>query len=769
MGTKNSIHGQALLFVACAIAFLALAALAALAAPAAADDDKPSIYTPVYHPKLEISRLAGEIRIDGVLDDSGWRTAAKATNFAEHNPGDQTKPAVDTDAYITYDDENIYVAFMCYDDPKQIRATFCERDKVSGDDLVFFTVDPFGDATYAYEIAVNPYGIPADWLFSATTGEDASYDLIYTTAARIVENGWIAEMAIPFSSLRFPDVPEQTWRVEFWRNRPRESYFQYSWAAYDRNIDCWPCQWGTATGIKGIKPGKGIELLPAVVATQAGSLGEAGDFEDEKAKGDVSIGVTYDVSSELSAEATVNPDFSQVETDAAQIDVNSTFALFYPEKRPFFQEGNDLFSTTFFNAVYTRSINDPLLAGKTTYRRGSNSLAFLSARDEHSVITLPFEEGSEFVQNGESYSNILRYKRDFGGQSYLALVGTDRRFDGGGAGSLGGIDGQIRLTKSDAIRFQALASHTEEVDNLALIPDSSFNAWKFDGEHTAGLDGESFWGHALYGGLFRNTSNYSLSTSYVERSSTFRADNGFEPQNARRQGSFDGSYIWRFDKSPKLEYLQFSVSGARVWDFDGVRKDEWINPNLMVQTRKAYTGFHVNYMASNERYRGIDFNGIWGTHVCFSTRPRGEISLSGNINYGHRIARYALAMGKQLDYGLSATVKPLDRLVIAASWNHIESEAVDTGEPLFDQSIFWSRVSLQLSRELSMRLVTQYNDRYNTLDVDPLITYRINSLTMFYVGSTHDYRDFTYAEDAREGWDLTERQFFMKLQYLFQI
>jgi len=769
MGTRSFIGMQAIVLLAVAGIVAAVSGAAFTASAAAADDGKPPAYAPVYHPTLQVMRLVGEICIDGDLGDSGWRGAAKASNFAEHNPGDQTKPVVDTEAYITYDDEYIYVAFMCYDDPKDIRATFCERDKVGADDLVFFCLDTFGEATYAYEIAVNPYGIPLDMLFSSTSGEDRTYDMIYRTASRIVENGWIAEMAIPFSSLRFPKREEQTWRVDFWRNRPRESHYQYSWAAYDRNVDCWPCQWGTVTGITGIEPGKGLELLPAVVAHQAGALGESGDFENGKFTGDLSLGVSYDISSELAAEATVNPDFSQVEADAAQIDVNSTFALFYPEKRPFFQEGSDLFNTTFFSAVYTRSVNDPLFAGKTTLRSGSNSLAFLSARDEHSVIILPFEEGSAFVENGKSYSNVLRYKRDLGGSSYLGIVGTDRRFDGGGSGSLGGIDGQIRLTKSDAIKFQALATRTEEVNNPALVPDSSFNASTFGDGYTKGLDGESFWGHAFFAGIARNTSNYSLVADYSELSPTFRADNGFEPMNNNRTGCLYGSYIKRFEKSPTLEYVQLDAQAARRWNFDGAIKDEWITPNLVLQSRVAFTSVHVNCMMSNELFRGIQFDGIWGTHACFSTRPSGMIRLGGNVNYGHRIARNALVMGKQLDYGLSTTFKPIDRLVIDASFYHSESDDLETDERLFSQSIFWSRFSLQMTRELSIRVVTQYNDRWDTWELDPLVTYRINSLTMFYVGSTHDYRDFAYAEHGREGWDLTDRQFFMKLQYLFQI
>jgi hypothetical protein len=126
-------------------------------------------------------------------------------------------------------------------------------------------------------------------------------------------------------------------------------------------------------------------------------------------------------------------------------------------------------------------------------------------------------------------------------------------------------------------------------------------------------------------------------------------------------------------------------------------------------------------------------------------------------------------MGKEFSGGMSADIRPIDRVLFSTSYSYIQSDDLNTDERLFSQSVWWSRLSLQISREFSMRFVLQYNDRRNTLDIDPLLTYRINSLTVFYVGSTHDYRDLTLADDERDGWTLTERQFFVKLQYLFQI
>ncbi len=753
-------------FLKSLIIFLNTLALSLFIAPpfASADDQ----FVPVYHPSLSISRAVGLIEIDGEITDAGWRGAAKAGNFSEHNPGDQTKPEVDTEVMITYDDENLYIAWICYDDPSEVRSFMCTRDNIFTGDYVILCLDTYGESSHAYEIAANPFGIPGDLLYSTTNGEDITYDMIFESSGKITDLGYVVEMAIPFESLRFPDREEQMWRVDFWRNRPRESRFQYSWAAYDRDENCWPCNWGTVTGVSGVKPGQGLELLPSVVAHQSGSLGDDRRFKNGDVKGELALGISYDVSSELTAEATINPDFSQVESDAAQIDVNSTFALFYPERRPFFQEGSDLFDT-YYNAVYTRSINDPTVAGKMTWRKGSNSLAYLSARDEHSVIILPFEESSEFVENGKSYSNLVRFRHDFGKQTHAGLVATDRRFDGGGAGSLAGIDGQLRLSASNTLRMQFLASHTEEVDKPALTDSSLIGVMFDDDRYTAVLDGEKYWGHALVAELERSTGNYWISGQFMEMSPTFRADNGFEPSNNARKASSNFGGIKRFGENSILENINGSIDLARKWNFDGVKKDEWITSNIEFKFRTAQTGIHSQYMRSDELFHGIQFNDIWQAHTCFSTQPSGSFQCGGYINYGHRIARHEEVMGKETSYGLWADIRPTGCLLLETAYDYISSDHLETGERLFSQSVFRSIVSLQMSRELSARVITQYNDRWDSWDVDPLITYRVNSLSVFYIGSTHLYRDLNPIDDGREGWTLTDRQFFLKFQYLFQL
>lgn len=735
-------------------------------------------YVPVYRPELEIKRAAGPIVVDAELDDAGWRGAAVADNFAEHNPGDQTQPEVDTEVLITYDEKNLYVAWICYDDPAEVRANLCQRDEMFSGDYVILALDTFGENALAYEIAANPLGIQGDLLFSIGAGEDGSYDMIFESEGKITPYGYVVEMAIPFAEMRFPEVDVQEWRVDFWRNRPRDSRYQYSWAAYDRQESCWPCKWGTVRGAAGIEGGSGLDLLPSAIFHQSGSRSDAGEWTNhpvrlnpfgEKRNLDLGLGISYDISSEYTAEATINPDFSQVESDAAQIDINSTFALFYPERRPFFQEGSDLFDS-FFNAVYTRSINDPIAAAKFTGRKGKSSIAVLSARDDHSVIILPFEESSEFVLNGESTSNILRARREFGEQTFLGVVATDRRFDGGGSGTLGGLDGKLRLTQNDAVEGQVLFSHTREVDNIGLTPDWDGSETFDGGKYTSRLDGESFDGHALYTSYERNTSNFAFDLDYWEKSPTFRADAGFEPDNNYRRTNFYTQYSFRFaDESGLLERITPSSDGGMKWNFDGTRKDEWVNAHLEIALRQAQTGFHAKYMASSELFHGIQFNDIWLAHICGNSTPSKRLSLGGNYDYGHRIARYDEVMGQEISWSFWFDLRPTDQIILSNSYRRVSSDHLDTDERLFEDYINRTEIGYQASRELSLRLIMQYRDSRKSWEADPLLTYRFNALSTFYLGSTRDYQDLAPQENGVEGWRLTSRQYFVKLQYLFGV
>jgi hypothetical protein len=581
--------------------------------PGAATADYTSAeFAPIYQPELKISRAAGGIKIDGQLDDAGWYRAARADHFAEHQPGDQTKPPVETAAFITYDESKLYVSFVCFDDPGSIRASYADRERVYDDDNIALLLDTYGDAAWAYTMNVNPYGVQADALWSPNIGQDSGFDLVWESAGAVTDSGYQVEMAIPFAALRFPNREQQTWKMDFYRNHPRETSRAYSWAAYDRNEQCWPCQWGTVTGIEGVTPGKGIELISAWVGQQGGNLtrtmvaGAETDglrsgsyqygFDYDKALGALSLGGKYSLSSNITVEATYNPDFSQIEADAGQIDVNTTFALFYPERRPFFQEGSDLFRTL-FNSYYSRTINDPVFAAKVTARGSRTGFGYLVARDENSPITLPFEEFSDYLLAGKSTVNILRLRQSLGSSAHAGMIATHRIFDEGGSGSLIAADGRVRFAPTLNLDYQLIAAHTAEADNPSFTQSNRFNylqtEYLGDDSVTAAFDGESYWGHGGLAVLRWWTRTWNAAINYWEVSPTYRADNGFDPKINRRDFTFTAGYQHRPDGGLLINCNPWVETGA-VWNYDGVCKEQFIRANLYNQLSVAQANFHTS-------------------------------------------------------------------------------------------------------------------------------------------------------------------------------
>ena len=736
-------------------------------------------YTPVYHPTLNAERVQGKISIDGDLSDTGWRNAAMAENFAEHQPGDQTEPPVKTEAFITYDSENLYVAFVCYDDPSKVRATLCERDKIFSDDNTVLLIDTYGDAAWAYELNVNPYGIQGDLLWSRNGGEDSGYDLIWESAGKVTDSGYQVEMAVPFASLRFPDKDVQTWKIDFWRNHPRDIRAQYSWAAYDRDEACWPCQWGTVTGIAGVRPGRGIEIMPTVVGYQAGALTDADDpyssFDNEDFDGDISLNGKYSITSDIVAEASYNPDFSQVEADAAQVDVNTNFALSFSERRPFFQEGSDLFRTI-FDAVYTRSINDPDFTAKVTARKDRTSIAYLFAHDENSPVIIPSEESSEIFLAGKSTSNILRARQTFGENSQAGFLLTDRRFEDGGSGTVLSADGKFYLSKQYAVEWQAIGTHTAEPEDSVLTFDEDepdFHNSTFDeGKYTSGFNGESFWGQALYVGLNRETRDSYVDISYLDRSPTYRAANGFQPKNDMKSARAYGQYVFRFDDGT-LQRIIPSIMIGNAWNYAEERKERFVEISLEKLFNFAQTSMHSMYKRATERWSGIEFDDTWVLHTCLHSTPSKKIAFGGSVNYSHEAALSEDPPVMERELFLSAwfDVRPTDRLFVENWYYYVKGDALETNEELYEGYILRTRWSLQLNKALSVRLVGQYDKFNESFDLDPLVSYRLSPFSVFYVGSTYDYCTYNGLGDF--GTDkttcLTSRQFFMKLQYLFQI
>jgi len=729
-------------------------------------------FKPNILPNLKITEAAGPIAVDGVLDEAAWATAARAVNFSEVFPGDQSRPKVEVRGLITYSTDALYVAIVVLDDPASIRANLSDRDGIWQDDYAGMLLDPNRDGQALYFIAANPLGIQADTRISANN-EDDGFDILFDSAGRITEAGYQIELAVPFKSLRFPNQEVQTWGATFWITHPRESRSQYSWAAISRDNPCWSCQLGTIEGIRGIRAGRNLEILPALTGAHAGALRDASvpgsGFINDRMKLDPSLNLKYGITSELTADVTVNPDFSQIESDEAQIDVNSTFALFFPERRPFFQEGAGLFDTE-IQTVYTRSINDPVTAAKLTGRFGRTDVAYIGARDNTSPLLLPFEESSELLESGKSVSNILRIRHNFGNDAFLGAILTDRRLDLGGSGSTVTLDGSVRFLRKYRFSGQFAASRsTEPVD--AEFSEEVGGVTFANGRYTAALDGESFRGHGMTFELDRESRHYGFEAGYEALSPTFRADNGFVHQNNNQRVYFwQGVTLYPSEHLPFVDRLRPNVVFGSRWNAYGVQKSTFLSAGMFMQLKRQ-TQVNLRYERVREQFKEVWFGGLSEFSLFANSNFSEPVQLGVSLELGRDIARFLSTpeVGRSLDMSAFGRFSPGRHLTIAPQFAYSRLTDSDTKEEFFSGFIVRSRIRYQFSRRLHLRTIVQYNDFSRSLEVDPLITYQINAFTAVHAGSTHDFDQFTDEDDLSKFFRQRSRQMFFKLQYLLRV
>ncbi len=726
-------------------------------------------FRPVYRPSLAVTRVDKNIDIDGRLGDPGWMTAARIENFVERFPGDNTPPEVVTRAYITYDDSRLYVAFVCLDDPASIRSTMSPRDRWGGDDAVCLLLDTYGNAAWAYEFYVNPYGIQRDHLWTGVGGEDSGYDLIWESAAQRTDSGYQVEMAIPFSSLRFPNRETQSWRVDFWRERPRESFKQYSWAAYDRNEQCWPCQWGTIEGISAVHPGKGLEILPAIVAHQTGNMVDYGNpwssFDNEKVDGEISLGTKYAVSSDITVEAAFNPDFSQIESDAAQIDVNSTIALFYPERRPFFQEGSDIFRTL-FNSFYTWTINDPQVSVKLTGRMGRTTLGGIVARDENTPYIIPLDQSSIYMNSGKSTATVIRGSRAFGESNNLGMFFSDRRFEDGGIGSVLALDGNIRVAKGYTVDGQFIGTYTREINDPSLT--ARYDGLMFDGgTKTVAFDGEKYYGSAFISRFYRRARHWNFMFDYNQVDPTYRTEVGYDPVINHRSFTFSSSYTF-YPQNNIFNRITPSFYDYNRWYFDGDRQTQRRGMNLNTQLGVFQSYCNLAFAYGSHEFAGTTYKDLWEYGLYMGSTFSDQLGLDLAFEKSRDIAYFARAKGDLTEFSVYLGFKPLDRLLIEPNLEYARMTDYLTGVEYFKGYITRTRLQYQANKELSLRVIVQYDDFDRIWEVDPLLTYRLSPFSVFYIGSAYNYGDIGSWNERPSEWRVYSRQFFMKLQYLFQ-
>ncbi len=729
-----------------------------LPADAAAQDAGDTTQAEPRRPTYRVERAAEPVKVDAMLDEAAWQRPATFELAYETRPGENVPPPVRTEGWITYDERNLYVAFKAYDvEPQKVRARITDRDRAFQDDFVGVVLDTFNEERRAFEFFVNPLGVQMDLTQNEITGnEDDSWDALWHSSGRITEEGYVVEMAIPFSSLRFPRAAgTQTWGIDAVRIWPREQRVRIGLNPLARGSNCYLCQASKLEGFEGITPGRNLEFDPTVTATRTDARQGSPGGNLESGDPDYEPGLTarWGFTPNLTLNATLNPDFSQVEADVAQLDVNTQFSLFFPEKRPFFLEGADIFELR-TNVIYTRNIADPSWGGKLTGKEGRHALGAIVSGDGVTNLLLPGSQSSDLAfLDEENTSAVLRYRHDLFGASTAGLAFTSREGDEY-FNRLAGADVLFRWKGTDAARIELFGSSTEYP--AAIVRDFGQPAGRLD----------DFALRAVYQ---RNTREWFGYVLYQEIGEDFRADMGFIPQVDFRRGELGTERYWYPDGSgwPRLAIGLFA------------REDHDHAGNRLVRNGEVYgwaegpsQGFYRLTLGTGDRFfNGVSFE---EDYVSFygEVRPSAAVffALDGRIGDQVDFANTRAGDGVFLAPSARFDLGKRLRLELDHSFQTLDVE----GGRLFEANLSQLRATYQLNLRTLVRLVTQYLDVERNPDLfnfvvppqdehlfNPLLfSYKINPQTVIFAG----YSD-NYLAGANLGLTQSDRTLFLKLGY----
>ena len=607
-------------------------------------------------------RPGEKIVLDGALDDGPWGRAALLDRFWELAPQDKVEAKVRTEARVARDDHALYVAVRAFDpDMSQLRAPFARRDNVLRDqDMIVLNVDPVGNRKFAHFFRVNPRGSVGDGLYNEDSGsEDFSPDFEFEVVTGRFEGGWTAEFRIPFSSLRYGDPPSGEWSVMVFRNYPRDQLYRFSTSKLARDSSCFLCLNEPLTGLADIPPARHLALTPNMTVRNV-STRDAGGARASETDIVPSLDVKWRPRADLVFDATINPDFSQVELDTPQLAGNAQFALFFPEKRPFFLEGADILEAP-FRAIYTRSVTDPSWGVRGTQRSGNFDGTVLVTRDDGGgLVLLPNTYGTGFArQDFKSVATFARGRWQANGVTVGGLM-TDRTLEGGAYNRVAGPDAVWFPNTENRFRAQVLGSWT-----TAQPVGGMLRRGPLETSHAVLLD----WNHRGH--------EWDQYLNFQDVGRDFRADNGFIEQNGYRRIYSETTRkfrdLWGFNEVAPYLFAEYKVTPS-----GGVQYQQ-NNVGLRFQLPRAtsvWAEARVNNLIAvregggirkrEQLYAGIESNPFPWWAKLFS-----------EIAYGDRLDVANNRIGKGAFFTFQANLRPHPRAEVEY---RIDNDTIDSRE-----------------------------------------------------------------------------------------
>jgi hypothetical protein len=678
----------------------------------------PAAAAPVYSgrerqlrvaiPRLELEE---ELRVDGVLDERAWQQAARLTGFSAYAPVDGTASTEPTEVLVFYSPTAIHFSVRAQAAPGTVRATLANRDRLDTEDQIRIFLSTFNDGRQALYFAVNPLGVQADGVLvegNATRGggfdglstgrdePDLAPDFVFDSKGRLTPEGYEVEVRIPFKTLRFPSSERQAWGVNVTRMQQASGH-EDSWAPAQRAAASFLAQGGTLDGLSGLRRGLVLDLTPELTGTAAGAPDGASGWKYDARDPGLGGNVRWGVTSNLTVNGTVNPDFSQIETDASQFTFDPRSALFFSEKRPFFLDGIEQFQTP-NRLIYTRRIVDPVGAVKVSGKIGGTSLALLSAAD-----------GEAQSRDGDHHPRytVMRVQRDLFGQSKAALVVTDKQ-DGPDSNRVVAADARLAWGAIWNLQLQGGVSRTERADGVLTGP-------------------------LLQANLERNGRRFGLAWRVNSLGEDFRAESGFIARPRVTNVLFDQRWTFFGAKGSRLESLSSDVvlNGTwrtrDLWDGQGPleRKLHWNNNavlrggwrvggSILVERFDFDETLYADYRLLSQDGRLLPFTAVPYIHnldwvFSFSTPQYSGFSASFERVWG-RDENFFEWSPADIDYvSVGADYRPTEKLRLEAGYLYQDFVRRSDGSYVGARHIPRLKVEYQLTRAAFLRVVGEYD------------------------------------------------------------